>query len=308
MNVNQEMHIASVSKTITAVAVIQLLKENDLSITSKIGPWLPAYWNAKQAIKDLTFQELMTHSSGLAEASNSWDSLKATVARGLDNPAKPAGVYANINYGIFRGIIPYLIDKTAAIAKDNGLSDAAFETWLTNQYLDYVQDNIFTPIGLNNVTCTPTANTAMGYNECNGGNGVCGLVSMTPGDLKDAIGGVGFFMSAMEVARFMVYLSHTYTLLDAGERSMMDNKMLGWDVSQSPMTEMGPSYGKNGAWYSDVNGIQGNNAGDPGMQTLVMKFPAGIELTVFVNSIPGPWRNLSSIARNAYNNAWDEVE
>lgn len=307
MNVNQEMHIASVSKTITAIAVIKLLKKNNLAVTAKIGEYLPAYWNARQAIKDLTFQELLTHSSGLAESSNSWDSLKTTVARGLDNPAKPAGVYANINYAIFRGIIPYLIDKDEAIQKDNSMSNATFENWLTNQYLDYVQDNIFSPIGLNSVTCTPSANTAMGYSECSGNN-VCGLASFAPGDLRDAIGGVGFYMSAMELARFMVYLSHTYTLLSSTERSMMDNKMLGWDTGQSLMTEMGPSYGKNGLWFSEVNGTSGNNAGDPGMQSLVVKYPAGIELTLFVNSIPGPWRNLSSIARNAYNNAWDVIE
>jgi hypothetical protein len=62
MHVKQEMQIASLTKTITAVAVIQLLKKNELNINAKIGPYVPAYWNAKQAIKDLTFKDLMTHS------------------------------------------------------------------------------------------------------------------------------------------------------------------------------------------------------------------------------------------------------
>jgi D-alanyl-D-alanine carboxypeptidase len=308
MHVKQEMQVASVTKTITAVAIIQLLKKNNLSINSKISSYVPAYWNAKQAIKDLTFRELMTHSSGLTESSHSWDSIRATVARGLDNPAKPAGVYANINFSIFRAIIPYLIDKEEAVSRDNSLGNAAFESWLSAQYIQYVQQNIFTPIGMSNVGCTPSATTAMGFNECATNAGVCGVVTMTPTDQSNAAGGAGYFMSAWELARFMVYLRHTNNILDATQRSMMDNNLLGWDANDSWMTERGPSYGKGGAWFNDSNNSGNNDAGDAGMQSMVIKYPGNIEVVLFVNSIPGAWRSLSPMMRSAYNSAWVTVE
>lgn len=308
MHVRQEMQVASVTKTITAVAVIKLLKKNTLSINDKIGPYVPAYWNARQAIKDLTFKQLLTHSSGLTESSHSWDSIRATVARGLDNPAKPANVYANINFALFRAIIPYLIDKDEAIAKDNSMNNAAFESWLSAQYIKYVQDNIFTPIGMSNITCTPSAATAMGFNECAANAGVCGVITMTPTDQSNAAGGAGYFMSAWELARFMVYLRHTNYILDATQRSMMDNNLLGWDPNDSQMTDRGPSYGKDGAWFSDFNNSGNNDLGDPGMQTSIVKYPGNIEVVLFVTSIRGPWRGLSTITTSAYNSAWVPVE
>src|SRR5215217_153147 len=46
-SVNSEVHIASVTKHFTAVAVLKLLAKRKLSIESKIGAWLPASWSKK---------------------------------------------------------------------------------------------------------------------------------------------------------------------------------------------------------------------------------------------------------------------
>lgn len=308
MHVNQEINIASVSKTITAVAVLQLLKKNNLTIDSTIGGWLPAYWNATTAIKKLTFVELLTHSSGINEFSSSYDSLKATVARGLDNPAKPVGAYANANFGIFRIIIPYLVDRNAAIAKETSMvpgNTTGFETWLSLEYLKYMQAKVFTPIGIANATCTPTANTAMGFNENTGGP-VDQVVTGVNTDWLHASGGGGYYLSVMEVARFQAYLAHTDILLDQTQRSQMNSKLLGWDSNDSPSTEKGQAYGKGGALYWDLNNNQGPDIGEAGLQTLIVRFPHKIELTLAVTSIPGTWRTFSSMVRNAYNNSWED--
>lgn len=305
MHVNQEINIASVTKTLTGIAVLQLIKSigNGVTVKSKIGEWLPVYWNAKQAVKDLTFEELMTHSSGLAESNTGYDSLKATVARGLDNPAKPVDVYANINFALFRVMIPYMRDKAAATAKENSMlpgNAAGFENWLSLEYIDYMQDKVFTPVGINNATCKPSLNSAQAFSESNG----VGIASANLNDWTNTCGGGGYFLSVMEMARVMAYLSHTYTLLDKDQRKLMDDKFMGWDNEDSPMTVAGQAYGKDGAlfWDSNNNGIQDN--GDAGLQTFVIKFPNGIELSLVINSIPGNFRNLVTLVRNSYNNAW----
>jgi D-alanyl-D-alanine carboxypeptidase len=307
MSVKQEINVASVSKTITAIGAMQLIKKNGLTIKSKIGEWLPAYWNARQSIKDLTFEELLTHSSGISESNTSWDSLKATVVRGLDNPAKPFDVYANMNFALFRAIIPFMVNKNVAIVKENSMvpgNVAGFESWLSQQYINYMQENVFGPIGISEATCSPTINTALGFNENLGGN-VDGVVSMNPGEWSHLCGGGGYYLSAMELARFMAYLSHSYTILDKDWRALMDNKLLGWDNEDSPITDMGQAYGKDGALYQDLNNNNSVGTNEPGLQTLIMKFPRGIELSLVITSIPGGWRGLSSIATNAYNNSWE---
>ncbi len=307
MSINQEINVASVSKAITAVGVLQLLKKNGIDITSKIGTWLPSYWNAKQVIKDLTFQELMSHSSGLVESNTSYDSIKATVARGLDNPAKPVDVYANINFALFRAMIPYMNDKTAAVNKENSMLPGdpdGFENWLSLEYVKYMQTKVFDPIGIADATCAPNSNTASAFNEYNGGP-VNSVVSRTPGDWTNSCGGGGYYLSTLELARFMAFLVHSYNMLESTERNTMDFKLMGWDNEDSPSTDMGPSYGKDGALYWDLNSNNGPDAGEPGLQTLIMKFPIGIEIALVVNSIPGNWRNLSNTVRNAYNNSWE---
>jgi D-alanyl-D-alanine carboxypeptidase len=80
---------------------------------------------------------------------------------------------------------------------------------------------------------------------------------------------------------------------------------MGWDNEDSPMTVAGQAYGKDGAlwWDSNNNNVQDN--GDAGLQTFVIKFPNGIELSLVINSIPGSnYRSLVTLVRNAYDNAW----
>ncbi len=304
MHRNQEINIASVTKTATAVAVLQLIKKNNLTIQSKIGGWLPGYWNAKQAVNDLTFEELMTHSSGLAESNTGYDSLKATVARGLDNPAKPFDIYANINFALFRAMIPYLQDKNGATQQEQAMVPSnvpGFENWLSEKYIEYMQDKVFGPIGISSATCTPAANTAQAFGES---ASPMALINANLGDWKNISGGGGYFLSVMEMARFMAYLSHSTVLLDNAQKALMDTKFMGWDNEDSPMTIAGRAYGKDGALWWDSNNNNSQDTGDAGLQTFVIKFPNGIELSLAINSIPGNYRSLATMVRNAYNSAW----
>jgi CubicO group peptidase (beta-lactamase class C family) len=309
MHVNQEINVASVSKTITAVGVLQLLNKNNLTIDSTIGGWLPAYWNAATVVKNLTFKQLLTHSSGLLESNTGYDSLKVTVARGLDNPAKPLNTYANINFALFRAIIPYLVNKTAAATQEAAMLPAnasGFENWLSQEYVKYMQEKVWTPIGISSATCTPSANTAMGFNENNGNGPVDIVVTGNNGDWTNTCGGGGYYLSVMEMARFNAYLAHATSLLSSEQRLLMDAQRLGWDTGDSPMTDMGQAYGKDGALFWDLNNNNTPDVGEAGLETLIMKFPHGIELSLVVTSFPGSWRTLSSIARNAYNISWEE--
>ncbi len=86
----KEMNIASVSKTLTAVAVLRLLESRGLSIDSPIDPWLPPLWTRGPGVTSglggLTFEDVMKHKSGLNnnDGSRSYDyaSLRSAIAAG----------------------------------------------------------------------------------------------------------------------------------------------------------------------------------------------------------------------------------
>lgn len=305
MSTKTEINIASVTKMFTGVAVLQLIKARGISLTTKISTYLPAYWNANQAVKDLTFEELLTHSSGLTESNTSWDSIRVTAGRGLDDPTKPTDVYANINFAIFRAIIPFMNDKADAVSKEGSLTQSDFESWMSSKYIEYMQNNVFTPMGISNAICNinPSRITSLAYSESNAVPAV--INSTATGNWTETCGGGGYYLSTFNMAKAMAYIAQTTTILDQNQKNEMDAKYLGWDNEDSPMTYAGRAYGKDGAlrWDSNSSGVQDN--GDAGLQTLVMKFPNNVELVLVINSIPGAYRNLSSFVRVAYDNAWE---
>lgn len=292
MHPNQEMNIASVTKTLTAVAVIQLMKKNGIELDDAIGQWLPKYFNTVQEVKDVTFRQLLTHRSGISQGTGKIGFIKQLCANGLDNPAKPKD-YDNMNFAIFRVMIPYMINKQATLQIESNMvpgQTATFENWLSIQYVKYLQDNIFTPIGISSALCKPGVNSAQALNEGEK------LVTFDHFDWTPESGGGGYYLSTMEMARFMAYLAHSEVLLSKTQRDMMDKNFLGWDTEDSFMTKYGQSYGKDGAlqW------------GQPGMQTLVVKYPGNIELSISVTSWPGgDFRDLAEAAYFAYEDSWE---
>lgn len=302
---NQEINLASVSKTLTAVAAFQLLKKNDLSEKSSIGRWLPKYMKADASIQSVTFKELLTHSSGITEIFTDYISLKNVIRNKLVDPSKKPGQYANANFALFRIMVPFLIDSNVAKTKEAQMlpkDSVKFEKWLSATYLNYMQQNVFTPAGLGTVNCIPSANTAMAYSEPRGP----GQAVEINWDWTELCAGGGFYMSVQEMSKWMVYLTYTNSLLTNEQRKMMDSQLMGWDANDSKMTNAGRAYGKGGAlrWDSNKNGIA-PDLGDAGLQTLIMKFPNNVELALAINSLPGNYRSLSQMAASTYNAAWE---
>ena len=59
-------HVASLSKQPTAMAMIRVLNEAGISPDTGIIDYLPDYWIKGQNVDQITFANLMTHTSGLA--------------------------------------------------------------------------------------------------------------------------------------------------------------------------------------------------------------------------------------------------
>src|SRR6185436_10463223 len=106
---------ASVTKTITAVALLQLLEKKNLSIQDHIWNYLPASWSIPASIKEITFRQILRHTGGIrTDVGNTLANVKTVIEAGitLSDTAMGcdggAGCYRNVNYAICRILIAYL--------------------------------------------------------------------------------------------------------------------------------------------------------------------------------------------------------
>ena len=98
------MHVASLSKQITAIAITKLLDNQGIPSDAKIIDYLPAYWSKGPNVDQITFANLMTHTSGLDYGNNSSASdfqfMKAQIAAGTSHLGQYW--YQNMNFGLCR--------------------------------------------------------------------------------------------------------------------------------------------------------------------------------------------------------------
>ncbi len=295
-SIDKYINIASVTKTITATTFLKLMALHSIALDSSIGPWLPDVWNKNGLMSAITFRQLLTHTSGIRSSSTTWESLKTIIA------APPEGnnsrIYSNINLALFRAMLPRM-HNPALYNLMQSKPAAEFEQWMAEQYIMVVQDNIFKKIGLNNRACLPLpGNTIDLFSE-----GPNAPVSRQTGDWTNACGAGGFYLTTRDLSKFIVYLANTEDFLTNSQKDTMDAQRLGW--WQRLVVKNGTAFAHDGALYTDLNGDGTVSKGDVGLQTLIMKFPQSVEVAITVNSVGNGWRNLYTIAVNAYNDSFE---
>jgi len=139
-----QFYIGSVSKTFTALAVMQLVEKGLIDLDAPVQKYIPWFEIAdKDESGKITIRNLLNHTSGLSEAG---DRNASAFTSSLDEQAgllkdahltAPVGVkfqYYNQNYRLL-GLI---------IEKVSGMS-----------YGDYIQTHIFDPLGMDRSTADP---------------------------------------------------------------------------------------------------------------------------------------------------------
>ncbi|RYZ37794.1 MAG: class A beta-lactamase-related serine hydrolase, partial [Sphingobacteriales bacterium] len=290
------MNIASVTKTLTAITAIRLLKKNGINIDSTIGKWLPASWPKNDKISKLKFKQLLTHTSGIRTGNTSWNDLKQVVANAPEGNTDY--VYANANFALFRAMLPKLDNNLTFEYWETHMTEENFNNWMSTLYISLVNNYVIENAGITERTCSPVSGTNYTmHNEA-----PQSLVSVALGDWKQSCGGGGFFMTTMDLSRIIVYMTHSNKILSDNDRALMDENRLGWN--RVVAVTGGTALGHGGGLYEDIDNSGGVTAGDVGLQTLIMKFPNKVELALGINSIGNDWRNTNSIVQTAYNDAW----
>ena len=284
MSINEIMHVASVSKTITTAAVLKLLDEKGVSVNASIAPYLPSHWVQGLGISNVTFLDLLTHKAGFYQTGSqtlgatTYDNLKSYVAAG----ASPTilGHYSNTYHAMFRVIIPIL---WGAHAPSTGLYD---EETCNALYEQYLQEEVFQPIGVTARLNTNFHNPLLAYQDANDPDGKGANI-----DFSSVAGGFGWCLSANELAKFWAYLWYSDDIIDDGMRAYMTDDYAGlWNTE------------KNGTWGTYYCKLGGWDYGDDHWaKTAVLKFPEDTQVTVFVNSNTGT--SVKTMIVDAYDDA-----
>jgi CubicO group peptidase (beta-lactamase class C family) len=290
---NTRMHLASVSKFLTAVGMVKTLDAKGISYDAKIIDYLPTYWSKGANINKITFRQLLTHTSGFSTNSSSSDYLfmKGKVAAGV------AGVgsydYENMNFGLMRILIPIIngdVNKNASFIPDANLNNQAWDAVTLYHYKNYMQAKVFTPAGVQNASFAPTpgGKNALAYQfPANNNHG------WNSGDLSSVAGGAGWRLSIKELLNVMNTVRRKNTIIPAAKAQyMLDNK---FGIDQAISTPAGKIYNKNGSWGTGDGKTE---------QCVAYFFPDGMEVAVFVNSPIGTQKfSLRGLVKDAFINA-----
>jgi hypothetical protein len=304
------MNIASVSKPVTAVTVLRLLQENkvagypNLTIYSKVAPFLPTTWKQGPKVADLTFKELMSQYSGMNDNKGATDTpaLKTWIESGVTRE-KSAYKYINGNLAIFRIIIPYMVasqtvrDNYSALAK----SDAGkFDDLTSAKYVETVNKQTLAPMGIPEARCEFFSNTHETRFYIVADNGLPGRLA---GDWTKKGGGGGWYLSALELAQFLAHVRYNDKILTPAFRKLMDENYLGW---MDPDPDIWNLYGDHGAYLGhrgDLNWKDKNDVKIAGMTSLILNFPNSVQVALLVNSL-GTYGSTHKVVADAFDASW----
>jgi len=283
----RRMHIASVSKLITAMAMVDLLQAKNISYDAKIINYLPTHWQKGPNIDDITFRQLLTHRSGFSTggSSSNYVFMRSQVAAGVSSGAIGSPDYENMNFGLCRILLAVIngnINKSAAFPAP--INSIMWDVITTQAYKQYVEDKVFAPAGVSGPDLDKPNNPARAYPWPVSGGG------WDSGNLRSMAGGAAWHMSINELLAVM----HTYRRTNkiVPPSKAQDALDAGFGVDRITTTSAGKLYGKNGLWR---DGAQRTEQSD------VVFMPDGMDIAVFTNSPIGPnSASLRNLVRDLY--------
>jgi CubicO group peptidase (beta-lactamase class C family) len=285
MTLEDKIHIASVSKFITTVATLHLLEtKNGVDEKTQVIEYLPARWMKGPGINNITFLDLIAQQSGLFlfgtqnRLACRFDSLAMYISTGSSlNKQKQ---YTNTHHALMRVILPRLWDK---YRPNDGDYDADFTS---SVYESLVQELLLEPLDINASCNSNLGNVALAYiNSTDTGNG------NDPGNLTSLAGGFGWYMNALELAKFWAYSWYTNDFINDDSRKIMTDNTAGlWNTT---IGDEGTYYNKLGGW--DIGGSLG---------AIAMHYPNDVDLIVLINSRMDNGLSLVSLARDTFDDSF----
>jgi CubicO group peptidase (beta-lactamase class C family) len=289
MSFDDRINIASVSKTITAAAVLKLMREKKIAPDTPVARYLPADWVIGPHFDLVTFADLLTHRAGIRCAVNAtYVNVKLCVAGGVKLPDMQVQKYNNLNFALFRMIIPILHDTKNKSITDEKTAPAIFG----NLYIDYVRKTIFGPAGLKGIECKPAVTDPALCYQYPGPV----MEGESFGDMSDTNAARGWNLSAKQLASLLFDLLETHRVISAKVAAQMTRDHFGLWMDDKTIPGI-TSYDHSGYYPGkDKDGKPFNNGE---MNSYIVHFSNGIDLAVIVNSQFGPGQSIAKAVKDA---------
>ena len=267
------MHVASLSKIVTAIAMTKLLENEGIAPGAQIAEHLPGYWVKGPDVGQITFAELLTHRSGLAFGDTSsrsdYEFMRSQVAAGTTHLGNYS--YQNMNFGLCR-ILLATINGTIPVdfvlpSLFSSLNDLVWDLVCVRAYEQYVVDELFAPAGISGPALTHNSADALAYDFPVSRSG------WNSGDLSSMAGGAGWHMSVDDLLKLMSVFRRAGAIVSSAAAQAMLDATFGIDWAEPSV--LGTYYATNGNWYNDSGQEE---------QGVAFFLPEEIEVVVLVNS------------------------
>lgn len=248
MTINKPMELASVSKTITSVAILKLCEEcagtsRQFSLDEPFWPHISNICpNVNEGVKRITIRQVLMHRSGFIKNSYGRDlrGLRQLLLLPLAHQPGTSYLYQNINYSIIR----FLIEQISQM-----------------DYTDYVKTHVLDPMGITDMeTHSEYQQRTCYYGHL--GAQVSGEAGFR--NLSSTAGSYGWYGSAAELGKFLEGIRQC-TVISPATTAMMLKENLGWD-SGNPWIKGGLDSWSHGHVHS-----------------VIAYFPDGVEAVVLFN-------------------------
>jgi CubicO group peptidase (beta-lactamase class C family) len=260
-------------------------------LNQSIEDYLPNNWNAHPSASALTWLHVLSHRTGYPNSGSDF----ATVRNMVENNTATANAtfqYSNGNYGLIRILLASLTgaNYTTDDANNDNLSQGA--------YIEYTTDKLFTPAG---ITTQRTLQNNVRYYNTGDDNMTRGW---PVGDRRPNLGAGGYYLSALDYARFMAFLLHSEDIISEDSRELMFQFFLG--LADGPDPRITPTTGLKGTYFTKAGAL--SNAAGQGCRNILMIFPNEVEIVILGNTSGVNMDNTATfrtMVANAYDNAWE---
>lgn len=135
----------SISKVLTTYGLLNLLEAQNIGTDEKIGPYLPEYLKHNDYLSDLTFKNLMTHTTGIATLKAN----SATMDHPLNSLSPSFDVYAKEFFESYK-LKPVIEKDKYTIFSNVGyiISGLLIESISNDRYEYYMSKHVLEPLGM----------------------------------------------------------------------------------------------------------------------------------------------------------------
>jgi len=278
--------IASCTKTVVAIAVLKALEMKGKTDAELIYKYLPTNWKVPASVKALTFQDLLSHHSGLKKSdSGDYDGMRKVIEAGVSPDYDPEdGDYQNINFAMCRILLPYIIAAPQMKPFENDPKKAGLVT--AAAFSQFIRDYVFKPAGINKpIQFKPwhesgdLSKLALHYSYQD-----ATVAGLEPHDHTLDAGAGGLYVNAIELAQVMAALENN-KLLAVNTRQMMKQHNLG-------IFRVG-----NSAYWTHNGGFKDNKG--RGIGSRLVLCPNNIQIAIVINSASNATGDTFDIVRDA---------